>query len=288
MKARAWIELGLHLPFSHHDLLTGQLATLGFSGFLQENASLKCFLPKDKWTNRLKEQLQKILSHFKREFPLLDVRFQLTTVREQNWNRAWKNSINSIGASEKIVIKPSWRKTRRQDRGKIVIEIDPKMSFGTAHHETTRLSLRLLEEHLQPRASVLDFGSGTGILAIAAVKLGARHAIAIDNDGWATSNATENVRRNAVRRKVRVLEGSTKDIPRGMFELIVANIDLPTILQSLQWFVKHLKTEGILILSGLLIRDLPTLLPQLSHRGLVPLGLIGENEWVALSLVRSS
>ncbi|MBI3003863.1 MAG: 50S ribosomal protein L11 methyltransferase [Ignavibacteriales bacterium] len=286
MEENAWIELSLQLPFSHQDLLTGQFASMGFSGFQQEDGLLKCFVPKKEWTGGFRSKVKGVLGRFGREFPRLDLRFNLRTIRQENWNKRWEHSIQPIEATDRVVIKPSWKKARRRDKRKIVIVIDPKMSFGTGHHETTRLSLRLLQEHLQPHSSVLDFGSGTGILAIAAAKLGARSVVAIDNDVWAASNAMENVKKNNVTRRVRILKGAAKNIPRCRFEIIIANIDLPTILQSLQSFVKHLKPEGILLLSGLLLKDLTTLLPQLSHRGLVPLGLVCENEWVALSLVR--
>ncbi len=287
MKARAWIELGLQLPFSYQDLLTGQLAAIGFSGFLQDDGHLACFTPKRRWTGSLRLRLQNILKRFGTEFPELNVRYKQRISKERNWNKAWEDSVGVVHATDRITIKPSWRKTRIRDKHGILIQIDPKMSFGTGHHETTRLTLRLLQEHLQPRSSVLDFGSGTGILAIAAAKLGAQSVLAVDNDEWATSNAKENVRKNRLVKRVRILKGNAKRIPNKAFDLIVANIDLLTILQSLRTLLKHLRPQGVLILSGLLLADLPALFPKLSKLRLVQLQLIAENEWVALSFVRS-
>lgn len=287
MNAKSWIQLTLSLPASYQDLLTGQLAAIGFCGFHQENGTLNCYIPRSQWTNNLHKKVERFLCQFGSEFPNLHLRFRLKLVKQRNWNKIWEKSVGVVDATDKIVIKPSWRKRRRQDQGKITIEIDPKMSFGTGHHESTRLTLRLLQEYLQHKSRVLDFGCGTGILAISAAKLGAHSVVAIDNDDWATSNARENIRRNRVTGKIRILNGGIRNIPSRAFELIVANIDLPTILHSLHSFVRHLKPGGILLLSGLLVKDLSVLLPELSHRSLVPLELMCENEWTALALVRS-
>jgi ribosomal protein L11 methyltransferase len=161
------------------------------------------------------------------------------------------------------------------------------MAFGTGHHETTRLSLVLLEEHLRAGMNVLDFGSGTGILAIAAVKLGAASALAIDNDPWAVENAQENIVRNRVPRTVQAIEGDGRKFPKKPFDLIIANIDFPTITKHLVNLVRRLKPQGILILSGLLTTDLTDFLNNLSHQGIVPLEILNENEWVALALIKA-
>ena len=161
------------------------------------------------------------------------------------------------------------------------------MAFGTGHHETTRLSLVLLEGHVCSGAHVLDFGSGTGILAIAAVKLGAASALAIDNDPWAVENAQENISRNRVPRKVKAVEGDVRKLPKRSFDLIVANIDLPTITKNLAALIRKLRPQGTLIVSGLLTTDLTNFLNLISHRGAVPLEMLNENEWVAVALVKA-
>jgi ribosomal protein L11 methyltransferase len=134
---------------------------------------------------------------------------------------------------------------------------------------------------------VLDFGSGTGILAIAAVKLGAASALAIDNDPWAVENARENISRNRVPRRVKAVEGDRRKLPKRSFDLIVANIDLPTITKSLADLLKRLKPQGTLIISGLLTTDLTNFLNLISHQGVVPLEMLNENEWVAVALIKA-
>jgi ribosomal protein L11 methyltransferase len=135
--------------------------------------------------------------------------------------------------------------------------------------------------------AVLDFGSGTGILAIAAVKLGAASALAIDNDPWAVENALENISRNRVPRKVKAVEGDGRKLPKRLFDVVVANIDLPTITKCLEDLVKRLKPQGTLIISGLLTTDLTNFLDLISHRGVVPLEMLNENEWVAVALIKA-
>jgi ribosomal protein L11 methyltransferase len=287
VKKKQWIELTITAPAPSQDLLIGQMAMLGFEGFLQEDSSLACYVPAAAWKKGVKKKLQNLLEKFGKEFA--SKRFSTTTktINERNWNEDWEKSIGIVEATSRIIIKPSWRKLRKRDKGKIVLHIDPKMAFGTGHHETTRLSLILLEEHVRSGARVLDFGCGTGILAIAAVKLGAAFALAIDNDPWAVENAVENISRNRVPRKVKAIEGDGRTLPKLPFDLIVANIDLPTITKTLPGLVKKLRPQGTLIVSGLLSADLTNFLDLISHRGVVPLEMLYENEWVALALIKA-
>jgi ribosomal protein L11 methyltransferase len=134
---------------------------------------------------------------------------------------------------------------------------------------------------------VRDFGSGSAILAIAAVKLGADSAFAIDNDPCAVENAMENISKNRVPRRVKVVEGDARKLPKRSFDLIVANIDLPTITKSLADLLKKLKPQGTLIVSGLLATDLTMFLNLISHQGIVPLEMVNENEWVAVALIKA-
>ncbi|HEY5614394.1 MAG TPA: 50S ribosomal protein L11 methyltransferase [Bacteroidota bacterium] len=287
MKRRTWKQVVLSIPEHYQELLIGSLASLGFEGFLQENANLTGFIALRTWTKTTEASLQQLLSRFKKEFPQIEARYILRNVREQNWNAAWERSIGVVEVTDRIVIKPSWKKIPVSDKGKIVLHIDPKMSFGTGHHETTRLSLVLLERYCAPDMRVLDFGTGTGVLAIASVKLGAYRALGIDNDDWSIENAKENVKNNRAGSKVRIVKGDTRSIPKSKFDLVIANVDYPTISAHLSKLLAPLPHGGILILSGLLTQDLNPLLDLLKRRSAVPVEVLNENEWVALALVKS-
>jgi ribosomal protein L11 methyltransferase len=287
MKKKQWIEISIASPSPYQELLIGQLASIGFEGFLQVEDSVACYAPLTQWKKNMSAKLDLLLLNFGREFEGRPFTWKSRIIGEKNWNETWEKSIRIVEATSRIIIKPSWRKLRKQDKGKIVLHIDPKMAFGTGHHETTRLSLTLLQEYLHAGENILDFGCGTGILAIAAVKLGARSALAVDNDPWAIENAAENVSRNRVGRRVITREGNGTKLPKKPFDLIIANIDLPTITSTLGLLVKRLKGQGTMILSGLLVTDLENFMNLISHQGIVPLEIVSENEWVAIALTKA-
>lgn len=286
MKSLKWFQIIIQIDEPYQDLLVGQLALLGFNGFLQEKKSLSCFIPTTKWTLAIRTKFQTILKHFKREFPVVNLSFTITSMRQQNWNKTWEKKTGIVEVTPRIVIKPSWKKLPSRHRKKLVLHIDPKMSFGTGNHETTRLSLNLIERFLQPKMNVIDFGCGTGILGIACIKLGAHSVIAIDNDTWAIENTRENVKRNHVQRQIKVRRGSISVIPQIKFDLIVANIDFHTISRFIRSLAARTRKQGTVILSGILTRDIPTLLPLFDKNSLIPVEIDAENKWTAVALRR--
>ena len=283
---RRWYRISLKIPLPYQDLIVGQLALNGLEGFLQEESHLHCFVPVDRWKTKQRRDFAQTLSRFRREFPTISLDQTTAVLLDRNWNKTWEKSAGIVEATPRIVIKPSWKKLRKKDRGKLVIQIDPKMSFGTGHHETTRLTLLLLEQYLRPKTTLLDFGCGTGVLAIAGAKLGASRVMALDTDPWSIDNARENVAINRVGATVKVLRGSAEKVLRKRFDFIAANIDLPTITKYLPALVRCLNYEGIMVLAGLLISDLKSILPLLQKRNLVPFELVEEGEWTALALSR--
>jgi ribosomal protein L11 methyltransferase len=286
MKPRAWVQLSLPVPVERQDDLIGPLTLLGCNGFQQEENSLICFVEQRGWNASFQRGLRAVLARSHRHFPSIPTSFRYRRVAERNWNAAWEKSIDTIEVTERMVVKPSWRTLRRKDRGKMVLQIDPQMSFGTGHHESTRLCLSLLERHVRQSMTVLDVGTGTGILAIAAAKLGAASVVGLDMDHWALVNAKENVKKNRVDSTVRITDASLAQLAKDRFDLIVANIDLPTISKLLRPMLKRLRREGTLVLSGLTVSDLEPLLSLLQSAGVVPTEIVCENEWAALALTK--
>ena len=191
---------------------------------------------------------------------------QKEVLEEKNWNKLWEESREVIKVTDKIVIKPSF-KEYKAEAGKIVLTIDPKMSFGTGEHATTQLVLKLLEEYIKPGMNVLDVGSGTGVLAIAAVKLGAAKATAVDNDDLCYQNCMENCELNSVSDKVKVLYGNIKTVQEDNFNLILANIQKNVLIEIAGDITKKLCSGGILILSGLLRDDEEEIMQKYSSLG---------------------
>ncbi|HVN48929.1 MAG TPA: 50S ribosomal protein L11 methyltransferase [Bacteroidota bacterium] len=287
MKSRQWHRLTFSMPANYQDLLVGQLSLLGMEGFLQEDQTLHCFLPSARWKKPFEHRLHASLSRFGKEFPSLNLRYQQSIVKDQNWNRKWEQQAGIVETTDHICIKPSWAALRKKDAGKLILHIDPKMSFGTGHHETTRLTLKLIEPYLQPEMRVIDFGCGTGVLGIACAKLGAHSVSMIDNDPWTKPNVLENIKRNHVKHTATFTLGSASKLPRRRADLIVANIDYRTITRFLKTLKEHLRTAGIIIFSGILVTDIEVLLPVFQAHGLAPLEVLTENEWLALALVKT-
>jgi ribosomal protein L11 methyltransferase len=286
MKSRKWYQITIQINESFQDLLIGQFTSLGFSGFYQEDKFLNCYLPTPQWTLKIQKEFKAILKRFGFEFPALNLNYSITLIHDENWNKTWEKQTGIIEATSNIVIKPSWIKLPNRYNKKLILHIDPKMSFGTGYHETTRLSLIMIERFLQPNMKIRDFGCGTGILGIACIKLGALSAIAIDIDEWAVNNTHENIKKNRVGSQIKVLLGSASVIPKQIFDLIVANIDFPTISRFIKLISTKTRKQGAVIFSGILTSDMQALLPLFENNSLVPAEIISENEWAAIALYR--
>lgn len=186
----------------------------------------------------------------------VELQFEIRTneLPYENWNEEWEKSLQVIHVTDRIVIKPTFRGYAAAPY-QIVLTIDPKMSFGTGEHQTTKLVLKSLEKFVREGMEILDVGTGTAILAIAAVKLGASHATALDNDDICFENGIENVRLNNVEQRVEILTGTIDDIKEKSFDLITANIQKNVLLEIAEEIIQRTKKDGIIILSGLLIKD---------------------------------
>ncbi len=200
---------------------------------------------------------------------------------DRNWNAEWERTIRPIEVGARIAITPSWCEYRN-DSGRIVLTIDPKMSFGTGYHETTRLMLLLIERYTVAGMFVLDVGTGTGILAIAAVKLGAGSAVGTDTDEWAVGNAVENVRLNRAERLVGIYHGSIPAQLPARPGMICANLTLNDLKTLLGRFRDLLPPGGLLLVSGLLAEDEGPIGSALLGAGFTIVETVRENEWLAI------
>lgn len=265
-------------PFNP-EIISSILWELDITGINEEVNCLKAFATTDGGVTvkAISGQLQKLVE----QKMLFDFKVEEYLLEEKNWNEEWEKNINVIEVSDKIVIKPTFREYERKE-GQIVLTIDPKMSFGTGEHQTTKLVLMMLEKYVKNGMNVLDVGSGTGILAIAAVKLGAESAIAVDNDEWCFDNAKENCQQNNVTDKIEVKLGEIKDIAGQQFNLVLANIQKNILLDIADQIKGKTAVGGIVILSGLLFSDEEDILNaygKLNYRFLEKAQL---DEWIAL------
>src|SRR5690606_22579646 len=172
----------------------------------------------------------------------------------ENWNQKWEETVRPVEVG-RFLIKPTWCDIPPGAEDRVLLEIDPKMSFGTGYHESTRLVLRLLPEFMSAGMRVLDAGTGTGVLAIAAARLGASRVLAFDFDEWSHTNAVENVYINGVTEAVSVELGSIEVAGDVSFDLILANINRNVLVEMLPDFKRRIGESGSMILAGLMQAD---------------------------------
>jgi ribosomal protein L11 methyltransferase len=277
---RSHIELAIGTEPAAFDTITGALSIEGFEGFWEDGKILRAYIAEDRWDSDRLDSLRLTLARIASTLALPPPSLEITPVADQNWNKSWEETIRPIRVTERIVIAPTWHPFTAGP-GDIVLTIDPKMSFGTGYHETTRLILGLLERHLTPGARVLDAGTGTGILAIAALKLGAASALGFDIDEWSYANALENGRLNGVAGQFTVRQCDLPSVTESGFDLIAANIQKNVIEEMLPGLVSRLAPEGTLLVSGLLAGDRDSIVTTLTGARLVLADERREGEWIA-------
>ena len=232
------------------EIISGLLWELNISGLTEENDFIKVFSSENELTKR---EIETFLKKLVNEKVIDEFSVEEYDLENKNWNEEWEKNLNVIKVTDRI-IKPSHKEYKPLEN-EIVITIDPKMSFGTGEHQTTKLMLKLIEKYVKPGMKVLDVGSGTALLSITSVKLGAKKAFAIDNDEPCFENAIENCRANDVDNNIDVKVGEIKDIDEKDFDVILANIQKNILMDIASDLKSKLKKNGFVILSGLLTED---------------------------------
>ena len=267
------------------DMISGIMWDFDITGLLENDDYITIFISGSSTTkegdilNALKKlQNQKLIESFRIEKELLE---------DKNWNELWEKSREVIRVSDRIVIKPTFKEYSAEPY-EIVLTIDPKMSFGTGEHQTTKLILKLLENYVKQGMKVLDVGSGTGILAIAAVKLGANKSIAVDFDEICLENCRENCSLNDVENTVEIITGEIDNVDAKDFDLILANIQKNVLLEIAVKIKAKLNQNGVIILSGLLESDKSAIEKKYHSLGFKTKQIEQMDEWIAIIFCRDS
>jgi ribosomal protein L11 methyltransferase len=213
---------------------------------------------------------------------------QLTAkpIYEQDWAVSWREFFGVVETGGRVVVVPTWVDHEAQP-GQIVVRLDPGQAFGTGHHETTRLCLAALDGLARPRIAMLDNGTGSGVLSIAAAKLGVEQITAIDIDPIAAEVAQRNCQANGIAGQVTITAGTLSEDHAGRYELAVSNISTPANLGLRSVFVRVVKPGGDLLLSGILTPDAPKVIEAFAEDGFEHLGTTEERDWCCIHLRRT-
>ncbi len=234
------------------EILSAELAEMGFESFAEEDPQLKAYVPVQNFEEKLLENVA-ILKN-----PELKSKYVKELIKQENWNRKWEESFDPITIDNYCIIRAPFHAQKDGFTHELIIE--PKMSFGTGHHATTRLMIRLMQTIELEGKQIVDMGSGTGILAILARKEKAARVTAIEIEEWAFKNIIENTARNQV--EVNVMHGGAEKLAliEQKADIILANINLNVIQEQLPLYLNLLKKNGHLLLSGFYVSDKQKLL----------------------------
>lgn len=252
---------------------------LGFRVRGGEPVLIRAYVPSSELGALLVEELRRAMD----AFPAVEL--SARPIFEQDWAVSWREFFGVVETGGRIVVVPSWTE-HDPAPGQLVIRLDPGQAFGTGHHETTRLCLGVLDGLVQPGWQVLDVGTGSGILAIAAVLLGAEHVDAVDIDPIAAEVAARNCAANGVAERVRVRAGTFRAEDVGVYDLVIANISPEANIGLMPAFERAVRSGGDLLLSGVLEGDVTRVTAAAAERGFVPVETRLEHDWAAIHLRR--
>jgi len=255
------------------DIIAAHLGEFDFESFEETEAGLKAFITEKLYDENI---VKATLAGINEMIPF---NFYINFIKAENWNETWEKNFEPVMVSGKCFIRAPFHAPNPDAEFELVIE--PKMSFGTAHHETTSMMIELILQKNWTGKKVLDMGCGTGVLAILTAKMGATEIVAIDNDEWAYLNAVENIERNNTN-DIKVFQGDDALIENQKFDIIIANINRNILLTQIQNYSKALNAGGEIFLSGFYEEDVPVLLKEAEKYHLNLKQKITKNSWVAM------
>ncbi|MFN3969516.1 50S ribosomal protein L11 methyltransferase [Flavobacterium sp.] len=270
------IYLGYHFSVEPKELgseiLIAELGEKPFESFIETDNGFSAYIQKDLWTEDILNDIYLLTS------PEFTISYTIEEIDQVNWNEEWEKNFEPIDVDGKCHVRaPFHPKTDAE----FDIVIEPKMSFGTGHHETTHMMIQHLLETNVEGMKTLDMGCGTAILAILAEMKGAQPIDAIDIDNWCYLNSIENAERNNCH-EITVYEGDAELLKGKKYDLIIANINRNILLNDMQQYVDCLNKNGILLLSGFYTEDIPFIDASCTEKGLTYVKKFERNHWVSL------
>ncbi len=258
------------------EILIAELGYVGFESFVENDTGVTAYIQKQEWNSQILDDLYILGS------PKFKIKYAHHEVIQTNWNKEWEKNFNPIQVDGQVSIRAPFHENPSL---KFDIVIEPKMSFGTGHHETTHMMIQYLLALDLENKKVLDMGCGTGILAIFAEMKGAQPTDAIDIDSWCYQNSLENVQRNGCR-YITVLEGDSSLLKGKKYDVVIANINRNILLSDMKTYTDSLSKNGVLLLSGFYKDDITIIENEVVKHGLVFDKMIQRNSWVALKYTK--
>ena len=257
------------------EILIAELGYVGFESFVETDEGVNAYIQKDDWDETILDDIQILNSN---EF---EITYSFQEIKQTNWNEEWEKNFNPIIVDDLCFVRAPFHD---KSNSKYDIIIEPKMSFGTGHHETTHMMIQHILKNDIVNKSVLDIGCGTGVLAILAEMKGANSIDAIDIDNWCYINSIENVERNNCE-YISVYEGDANLILDKHYDVIIANINRNILLKDISKYAECLNKKGMLFLSGFYDNDIPIIESECNKNMLKLVEKIEKNNWVALKFL---
>lgn len=255
------------------DILIAQLSELGFESFVETEIGFLAYIQEEEYS---KEEVELTFGDFQDEFK---IDFTSKIIPKQNWNKEWESNFQPIDVDGKCYIRAPFHEKKTGYLLDAIIE--PKMSFGTGHHDTTQLMIHVLMLLNVKNESLLDMGCGTGVLAIVASLLGSNPITAVDIDDWSYENTIENLSKNNIN-NVLVHKGDAQFLEGKIFHTILANINKNVLLADMPIYKKSMEKNGNLLLSGFFETDISEIKEKAENLGLKYEGSYVSNQWAAL------
>ncbi|MBI1837408.1 MAG: 50S ribosomal protein L11 methyltransferase [Flavobacteriia bacterium] len=275
--------LELDIKFEPRDpwseIITVELADLGFDSFVETEEGVLAYGP----VNTVEMDLVKTKTLLSKETSDFKVTFSEKVIPHQNWNAVWESDFHPVEVKDYLTIVAPFHS--KENRKGMLVEIQPQMSFGTGHHQTTWLMSSALFELDSMPAKVLDMGTGTGVLAIIAENLGAKEIVAIDIEDWSVENAKENAERNNCQ-KINVYCGDVDLIQNQKFGLIIANINKNVLKSHMKAYSESLEKGGTLLLSGFFESDVDELIEFAEPFELNKESIVSKETWAGIKLIK--
>jgi len=256
------------------EILIAELGYAGFESFVENHEGVTAYIQKEEWRADILADIQILDSE---EF---EITYTFNEIEQTNWNEEWEKNFKPITVDDLVTVRAPFHD---QPITKYDLIIEPKMSFGTGHHETTHMMIQHILKNDFKNKSVLDMGCGTGVLAILAEMKGAKPIDAIDYDNWCYLNSLENVERNN-RKHIKVIEGDAS-VLKNKYDIIIANINRNILMQDMGTYISCLNKGGMLFLSGFYKEDIPMIQAECEKHLLKFEEKLERNNWVSLKFL---